>query len=47
MQLDKITGKVWLTKNTKLKPNQSLKVKAKRKNPLNTKWVNVIDRANR
>ena len=42
MKLDKITGKVQLTKNTKLKPNQSLKVKAKSTNPLNTKWVNVI-----
>ena len=41
-QLDKITGKVWLTKNTKLKPNQSLKVKARSSNPLNTKRVNVI-----
>ena len=41
-QLDKITGKVWLTKNVKLKPNQSLKVKARSLNPLNTKWVNVI-----
>ena len=41
-QLDKITGKVWLTKNTKLKPNQSLKVKAKSTNPLNTNQVNVI-----
>ena len=26
----------------KLKPNQSLKVKARSLNPLNTKWVNVI-----
>ena len=42
MQLDKITGKVRLTKNMKLKPNQSLKVKAKSSNPLNTKRVNVI-----
>ena len=41
-KLDKITGKVRLTKTTKLKPNQSLKVKAKGTNPLNTKWVNVI-----
>ena len=41
-QLDKIAGKVWLTKNTKLKPNQSLKVKAKSTDPLNTKRVNVI-----
>ena len=41
-QLDKITGKVRLTKNMKLKPNQSLKVKARSSNPLNTKWVNVI-----
>ena len=41
-QLDKITGKVWLTKNVKLKPNQSLKVKARSSNPLNTKQVNVI-----
>ena len=41
-KLDKITGKVRLTKNTKLKPNQSLKVKAKSINPLNTKQVNVI-----
>ena len=41
-KLDKITGKVWLTKTTKLKPNQNLKVKAKGTNPLNTKWVNVI-----
>ena len=41
-QLDKITGKVRLTKNVKLKPNQSLKVKARSSNPLNTKWVNVI-----
>ena len=42
MKLDKIAGKVRLTKNTKLKPNQSLKVKAKSTNPLNTKRVNVI-----
>ena len=28
-KLDKITGKVQLTKNMKLKPNQSLKVKSK------------------
>ena len=42
MQLDKITGKVQLSKNMKLKPNQSLKVKAKSTNPLNTKQVNVI-----
>ena len=42
MQLDKITGKVRLTKNVKLKPNQSLKVKARGLNPLNTKQVNVI-----
>ena len=41
-QLDKITGKVRLTRNMKLKPNQSLKVKAKSTNPLNTKRVNVI-----
>ena len=41
-KLDKITGKVWLTKTTKLKPNQSLKVKAKSTNSLNTKQVNVI-----
>ena len=41
-KLDKITGKVQLTKNTKLKPNQSLKVQAKSTNPLNTKRVNVI-----
>ena len=41
-QLDKITGKVWLTKKVKLKPNQSLKVKTRSSNPLNTKWVNVI-----
>ena len=41
-KLDKIAGKVRLTKNTKLKPNQSLKVKAKSTNPLNTKRVNVI-----
>ena len=41
-QLDKITGKVRLTKSVKLKPNQSLKVKARSLNPLNTKWVNVI-----
>ena len=41
-KLDKITGKVQLTKNPKLKPNQSLKVKAKGTNPLNTKQVNVI-----
>ena len=41
-QLDKITGKVWLTKKIKLKPNQSLKVKARCSNPLNTKRVNVI-----
>ena len=41
-QLDKITGKVQLTKNMKLKPNQSLKVKARSLNPLNTKQVNVI-----
>ena len=41
-QLDKITGKVWLAKSVKLKPNQSLKVKAKSTNPLNIKRVNVI-----
>ena len=41
-KLDKITGKVQLTKTTKLKPNQSLKIKAKGTNPLNTKRVNVI-----
>ena len=41
-KLDKITGKVRLTKTTKLKPNRSLKVKAKSSNPLNTKRVNVI-----
>ena len=41
-QLDKITGKVWLTKNVKLKSNQSLRVKARSSNPLNTKRVNVI-----
>ena len=41
-QLDKITGRVRLTKSVKLKPNQSLKVKAKSTNPLNTKRVNVI-----
>ena len=41
-QLDKITGKVRLTKNVKLKPSQSLKVKARSLNPLNTKRVNVI-----
>ena len=41
-QLDKITGKVRLTKNVKLKSNQSLKVKARSSNPLNTKRVNVI-----
>ena len=39
-QLDKITGKVWLTKKIKPKPNQSLK--ARSSNPLNTKPVNVI-----
>ena len=42
MQLDKITGKVQLTKNVKLKLNQSLKIKARSSNPLNTKRVNVI-----
>ena len=41
-QLDKVTGKVWLTRNVKLKSNQSLKVKARSLNPLNTKRVNVI-----
>ena len=41
-QIDKITGKVWLIKKVKLKPNQSLKVKARSSNPLNTKRVNVI-----
>ena len=41
-KLDKITGKVRLSKTTKLKPNQSLKIKAKGTNPLNTKRVNVI-----
>ena len=41
-QLDKITGKIRLTKKIKLKPNQSLKVKARSSNPLNTKRVNVI-----
>ena len=42
MKLDKITGKVQLTKTTKLKPSQSLKIKANSLNPLNTKWVNGI-----
>ena len=42
VKLDKFTGKVRLTKTTKLKPSQSLKIKAKSSNPLNTKWVNVI-----
>ena len=41
-QLDKITGKIRLTKNVKLKPNRSLKVKARSSNPLNIKRVNVI-----
>ena len=41
-KLDKITGKVQLTKNMKLKPNQSLKVKAKSTNSLNIKRLNVI-----
>ena len=41
-QLDKITGKVRLTKKVKFKPNQSLKAKARSSNPLNTKRVNVI-----
>ena len=41
-QLDKIAGKVWLTKNVKVKSNQSLKVKARSSNPLNTKRVNVM-----
>ena len=41
-KLDKITGNIRLTKNMKLKPNQSLKVKARSSNPLNTKRVNVI-----
>ena len=41
-QLDKVTGKVRLTRNVKLKSNQSLKVKARSSNPLNTKRVNVI-----
>ena len=41
-QLDKITGKIWLMKKIKLKPNQSLKVRARCSNPLNTKRVNVI-----
>ena len=41
-QLDKIAGKVRLTKKIKLKPNQSLKVRARCSNPLNTKRVNVI-----
>ena len=41
-QLDKITGKIRLTKNVKLKSNQSLKVKVRSSNPLNTKRVNVI-----
>ena len=41
-QLDKIVGKVRLTQKIKLKPNQSLKVRARSSNPLNTKWVNVI-----
>ena len=41
-QLDKITGKAQLTKKIKLKPNQSLKVRARCSNPLNTKRVNVI-----
>ena len=41
-QLDKIAGKVRLTRKIKLKPNQSLKVRARCSNPLNTKRVNVI-----
>ena len=41
-QLDKIAGKEWLTKKVKLKPNQSLKVRARSSNPLNTKRANVI-----
>ena len=41
-QFDKIAGKVRLTKKIKLKPNQSLKVRARCSNPLNTKRVNVI-----
>ena len=41
-KLDKITGKVRLTKNMKLKLNQSLKVRSRSTNPLNTKRVNVI-----
>ena len=41
-QLDKIAGKVRLTRKLKLKPNQSLKVRARCSNPLNTKRVNVI-----
>ena len=41
-QLDKIAGKVRLTRKIKLKPNQSLKVRARCTNPLNTKRVNVI-----
>ena len=41
-QLDKVTGKVQLTKKIKLKPNQTLKVKARSSNPLNTMQVNVI-----
>ena len=40
-QLDKIAGKVRLTRKIKLKPNQSLKVRARCSNPLNTKRVNV------
>ena len=42
MQLDKITGKVWLTKNVKLKPNQSLKVKARSSNTMTQIKVNRL-----
>ena len=41
-QLDKIKGTVRLTRNVKLKPGQTQKVKSHSNHPLNGKWVNVI-----
>ena len=41
-QLDKIKGTVRLTRNVKLKPGQTQKVKSRSNHPLNGKRVNVI-----
>ena len=41
-QLDKIKGTVKLTRDVKLKPGQTQKVKSRSNHPLNGKRVNVI-----